>query len=66
MISSCCLCVRCESRGLGSLRSPTPMVESFSADLLTVIESYRIELHLEFYQTSMTKLLIESMCSAFR
>ena len=36
-ISSCCICDWCESRemgGRGSPRLPTPMVESFSADLI--------------------------------
>ena len=37
-ISSCCICDWCESRemeGRGSPRLPTPLVENFSADLIT-------------------------------
>ena len=51
-ISSCCLCVRCKSRklgGNGSSRFSTPMVESFSADLLPAIKSCWAELHLELF-----------------
>ena len=51
---------------LDSPRFLTPMVESFSADLLIAIESYWTEPHLEFCQTPMTKLLSESMWSTFR
>ena len=45
-ISFCCICDWCESRemgGRGSVRLPTPMVESFSADLLPAIKSYWAE-----------------------
>ena len=67
--SSSCLCVSCKSRelgGQGSPRFPTPMVESFSADLLPAIECYWTESHLKFCQTSTTKLLCETMSCAFR
>ena len=42
-ISSCCLCVWCKSEELGGIRStrfPISMVESFSADFVSAIESY--------------------------
>ena len=42
-ISSCCLCVWCKSKELGgspSTRFPTSMVESFSADFVSAVESY--------------------------
>ena len=45
-ISSCSICDWFESREMGdrgSPRLPTPMVESFSADLLPAINSYWIE-----------------------
>ena len=45
-ISCHCICDWCESRkmgGMGTPRLPTPMVESFSADLLPVIKSYWAE-----------------------
>ena len=45
-ISSHCICDWCESRkmgGMGTPRLPTPMVESFSADLLPAIKSYWTE-----------------------
>ena len=51
-ISSCCLCVRCKPRelgGRGSSRFSTPMVESFSADLLPAIKSCWAELHLKLF-----------------
>ena len=42
-ISSCCICVWCESREIGGRKSPrfpTPKVESFSAGLLLCTKSY--------------------------
>ena len=51
-ISPCCLCVWCKSRelgGRGSPRFPTPVVESFSGDLLPAIKSYWAESHLELF-----------------
>ena len=51
-ISSCCLYVWCKSRelgGRGSPRFPTPMVESFSADLLLAIKCYWAKSHLELF-----------------
>ena len=51
-ISSCCICVWCKSKELGGSRSarfPTPMVESFVADLLPAIKSYWTESHLELF-----------------
>ena len=51
-ISSCCLYVWCKSRelgGRGSPRFPTPMVESFSTDLLLAIKCYWAEQHLELF-----------------
>ena len=45
-ISPCCICDWCKSREMGdreSLRLPTPMVESFSADLLPAIKCYWTE-----------------------
>ena len=47
-ISSCCLCIWCNSRELiGSWcpRFPTPMVESSSTDLLPSVKSYWAESH---------------------
>ena len=67
--SSCRLCVWCKSKdlvGKGSTRFPTSMVESYSADFLPARESYWIESHLEFCQTSTTELLCENMRSVFR
>ena len=55
-----------EDWGGGGPRFPTQMVERFSADLLIAIESYWTDSHLEFCQTSTTKLLSENMWSAFR
>ena len=48
----CSLCVSCKSRelgGRGSPRFPTPVVESFSVDLLPTIKSYWAESHLELF-----------------
>ena len=45
-------CDWCESRemgGRGSIRLPTPMVESFFADLLPAIKSYWTELPFELF-----------------
>ena len=50
-ISSCCLCLWCNSRELidrGSPRFTTPIVESSSTDLLPPIKSYWVYSHLEF------------------
>ena len=72
MISSCSLCVRCESRELGvgerqgCSRLSTPMAESFFTDFLSAIENYWMKSHFEFCRTSMTELLCESMWNAFR
>ena len=79
MISSCSLCVRCESRELGGgggggggeerqgrSRLSTPMAESFFTDFLSAIENYWTKSHFEFCRTSMTGLLCESMWNAFR
>ena len=42
----------------GSPRFSTPMVESFSKDLLPTVESYWTDSHLEFCQTSTTELFM--------
>ena len=55
-----------EDWGGWSPRFPIQMEERFSADLLMAIESYWTDSHLEFCQTSTTKLLSENMWSAFR
>ena len=55
-----------EDWGGGGPILPTPIVDRFSADLLIAIESYWTDSHLEFCQTSTTKLLSENMWSAFR
>ena len=68
-ISSCCLCVWCKSKELGGggvQDSQYQQVESFSADSLPAVKSYRTESHLEFCQTSTTVLLCENMLSVFR
>ena len=68
-ISSCCLCVWCESKelgGRGSTRYPISIVESFPADFLPVIESYWKESHLEFSQTSTTELFAENTWNVLR
>ena len=54
-ISSCCFCVWCKSRDLGGKGGPwspcvTPVVKSFSYDLLPAIISYWAESHLESCQ----------------
>ena len=50
-----------EFGGRGSTIFLTPMVKSFSADFLSVIESYWTESHIEFCQTSMMELHCESL-----
>ena len=69
-ISSCFLCVWYKSKELGGkgggTRFPTPMVESFSADFHSAIESYWRQSHLEFFQTSTTEVLCKNMWSVFR
>ena len=73
-ISSCCLCVWCKSTemGVGGGRKGeaggvqySSMIESFSTDL-PAIGSCWTETHLEFYRTSTTEFLCESMWSPFR
>ena len=60
-----------ENWGMGWVWQESPrflatMVDSFSAALLTAIERYWTGSHLEFCQTSMTKLFSQSMWSTFR
>ena len=47
--------------GGGGARFPTLMVEIFSADFLSPIESFWTKSHLEFCQISTTDLLCENM-----
>ena len=68
-ISSGCLYVWCKSRELGGRESskfPTPMVESFSTDLLPALECHWTESHLKSCQTSTMELLCESTSHTFR